>query len=197
MRRFSTTLCKCTQRLCSVRRTFGKPMDILVIQRDMMPHIDIYRHFYLSLCLQQHAICDFFPHRNVTIAMTQTPLQVLFALTQSNQIWTETVGKFGVVFSSRIFWNIFKITNFYINSDCFSVFWSFSGEACVHIAAEKNHIEILKHLCRIGANINARVSSTHPNPKFFLFFILNWLTDFLPLIRFHCRRAEEDSHHYT
>lgn len=40
-------------------------------------------------------------------------------------------------------------------------FFLFLGEKCVHIAAEKNHIEILKHLSCIGADINARVSLTH------------------------------------
>lgn len=32
------------------------------------------------------------------------------------------------------------------------------GENCVHIAAQRNHIQILKTLIQEGADINARVS---------------------------------------
>lgn len=38
-------------------------------------------------------------------------------------------------------------------------FFSFvSGEYCVHIAAQRNDLDILRHLVHRGANINARVS---------------------------------------
>lgn len=78
-----------------------------------------YRYIYIdtSIFHMFTTTCDlrFFFHRNMTIAMTQTPSSIVRdRSTQSNRIWTETVGKFGVVFSSNLFRNIFKITNYYI-----------------------------------------------------------------------------------
>lgn len=35
---------------------------------------------------------------------------------------------------------------------------SIAGETCIHIAAQRNHLEIVKLLSQHGADINARVS---------------------------------------
>lgn len=43
------------------------------------------------------------------------------------------------------------------------IVWFFSllaGEYCVHIAAQRDDIDILRHLVNRGADINARVSKT-------------------------------------
>ncbi|XP_062559450.1 NF-kappa-B inhibitor cactus-like [Armigeres subalbatus] len=42
--------------------------------------------------------------------------------------------------------------------------WNYNGKRCVHIAAETSNIEILRHLVRIGADINSREGKSGQTP---------------------------------
>lgn len=61
---------------------------------------------------------------------------------------------------TKILYIDFKSFNSMLNTQSnLKYFLFFTGMHCVHIAAQRNDIEILRHLVCFGADINARVSN--------------------------------------